>query len=338
MFHKALWYQNFKQTKILMFFLLVLYIIHLPFQAMLQVESWRVELEEFGQINMYYWSSGQTIYFIFSEGALPIFIMIAIIFLACLLIGVERNTRRMDFTFSFPFKRRDIFLSKMIYGMFMIISFHTINFLVAYLILFQSEFRYTLSDVTMTNIYFGPLIVFLFIFTFALFIGTITGEMISQVVLTFIFGIFPLGIAFLIITSMDIHRAQPYYREFPYWVETYTPLFYITSTTNGFINSVLYPLIGLVIFAILSILLYQKNKIEHNGEFLIFKQLHPIFKYGIIICFSLFGGIIISSLAPWGGSQTFQIIGYWIGFVIFALFSYLISRRLLNMNVLVRNK
>ncbi|MDG5786346.1 ABC transporter permease subunit [Evansella sp. AB-P1] len=340
MFHKGLWYQNYKQTKMVVWILLVLFVIHLPFQTILLLESWRSHVKHMNehfpgqQVEFHAFE----IYNLYFQGIFPFIVMFGIIFLACLLIGVERNTRRMDFTFSLPFSRKDMFLSKWLYGMLLIFVFHIVNFFISYFTFMQSEFSSELGKVTLIEIFYGPLIGYLLVFTFALFIGTITGEMISQIALTFIFGIFPIGVMILVQSLIEVHFGYSrFWIENLQWVENITIFNFVLNHQGNEFLDLLYPLIGIALFTILSIFLYERNKIEHNGEFLIFKQLNPIFLVGITICFALLGGIIISSLAPWNAT-TLRIIAYWIGVGIFLLFSYLITRRLLRMNIMIKNK
>src|SRR5690554_5896719 len=116
--------------------------MHLPLQSIFTLETWKETLKrsENGYLPYYYELNSFDVLNIFSQGVFPFFIGVGIIFLAALLIGVERNTRRMDFTFSLPISRRSIYLSKWIYGVLLIIIFHFIFFLIAYWIIQQSEF------------------------------------------------------------------------------------------------------------------------------------------------------------------------------------------------------
>lgn len=331
LFHKALLYQNYKQTKIVVWVLAVLFILALPIQTMFSIESWAsrsysgpdgytFELSEFDILS------------IFSHGLFQLVIPVTIVLLACLLIGVERNTRRMDFTFSLPFSRRQLFLTKWLYGTIIIFVFHGITFLLAYWMMYISEFAYGLSIVTINQIYFGPIVSYILLFTFALFVGTFTGEMVSQFVLTWIFAFFPYGIIFLILYLFDIHYIPSF--PMPDWIHYLNVVYYLVEYHT---TATIWGVIGIILLTVLGVMIYEKNKVEHNGEFLIFKQLHPIFLVWITVYFSLFGGIVVSSIVPWN-ALTLRVIAYWIGFGIFFFFTFIITKRLLNMNVTVKNK
>src|SRR5690554_3343376 len=199
--------------------------MHLPLQAMFAVESWEDHLRRSvsGEFPYTFELYDYDVLGVFSIGAFSFIIGIAIIFFACLLIGVERNTRRMDFTFSLPFTRKDIFLAKWFYGILLIITFHSLSFVVAYWIVRQSEFAYALTMVSSNQIFFGPIVGFIVLFSFALFIGTFTGEMISQIALTVVFSIFPMGFAFLITYSLDIHYITSF--RLPEWIKHLTVVY-----------------------------------------------------------------------------------------------------------------
>lgn len=335
LFHKALLYQNYKQTKIVVWIMLLLFLFAIPIQALFAIESWESQIQNSGAEPYFYTFklSHWDVYSVFAQTEFQFIIAFALTFFACLLIGVERNTRRMDFTFSLPFSRKDLFMTKWMYGVLLILIFHSISFILAYWILNQSQFAYGLSFVNMNEIYFSPIVGFLVIFSFALFIGTITGEMISQFALTWIFSFFPFGFFYLIVTLLDIHFITSF--RLPEWVLRLNMGYYLMEHSN--LMDTIYGILATILFVVIGVMLYEKNKVEHNGEFLIFKQLHPIFLLGITISFSLFGGAIISAFAPWN-AYGLRIVAYWIGFVVFFLFSFIITRRLLNMNVIVKNK
>ncbi|WP_026689007.1 ABC transporter permease subunit [Alteribacter aurantiacus] len=330
MFHKALWIQNYKQSKMLIWILTIIFVIHLPFQTMIAIENWR-------EYPHFYSATEYDIYRLFIGGSLPFFVLIATAILAGLLIGIERNTRRNDFTFSLPFKRGDMYLAKWIYGALSISVIHTVTFFTAYLILFTSEYAYRLQWFSLTELFLTPLIGYVLFFSFAMFIGTIAGEMISQVVLTFIFAIFPFGLFVLLGYGFDLHFRFNW--EPPEWILYAAPLLFpfLNQQDQSLVNPLLVALPWTIATLAIGYFLYQRNKVEHNGEFLLFKQLQPVFLVGIVVCFALLGGMLISAIVPWGMTDL-QVIAYWIGFLVFALFSYLLSRRLLSMNVTVKNK
>ncbi|PYZ98897.1 hypothetical protein CR205_10095 [Alteribacter lacisalsi] len=337
MFHKSLWMQNYKQSKLFVWIIFMILFIHLPLYTMMTLSNWRAREAQPYQ----YYVSEIHVFNIFSGGFLSILMTGAAVVLAALLVGLERNTRRNDFTFSLPIRRRDMFLAKWLLGAGVIFTFHLLNFLPAFFMFQSSEFSHLLTEYSWLTLYLSPVLSFILVYTFALFIGTIAGEMISQVVLTVIFGLFPIGAWFLFLGFFQSHGGRFIY-PLDYNVEQV--LTYMSVLTFPFdhmgTGSDVYPFfligLGIILFLAAGTLLYERTKVEHNGEFLIFKQLTPVFLIGIVICFSLLGGTIIASLFM--GAAPGRIGAFWFGYLVFGFFSYLIAKRLLSMNLTVKNR
>ncbi|TVP81088.1 MAG: hypothetical protein EA344_13265 [Alkalicoccus sp.] len=334
MFNKALWFQNYKQSKFLIWILLALFVVQMPLQAILSVESWQERSERTAYSEEYvYEVQAWDIMQIFSQGMFTVFLAAAIVIFASLLIGLERNTRRSDFTFSLPYSRSSLFLAKWALGSTAVGVFFIMNFLPAYFIIYQSEFREALSLVSSIEIFWAPLLGYIFFFSFSLLVGSITGEMVSQIVLTFIFGFLPIIIFTLIQEFMQVHDFFLFHiGSQPRWIEYATPFFYAAGSMGS-----LPGVIAAVVFTAVCLwggtVLYTKNNLEYNGEFLMFKKLNPVFVVLLTVMISFFGGMIVSSLAPWG-ADALRILSYWIGFTTFMLFALLIIRRLIKMNII----
>ncbi|TMW70282.1 ABC-2 transporter permease [Alteribacter natronophilus] len=341
MFHKALWMQNYKQSKLMVWVIFVIMLFHFPFNAMTTVANMEEQIRLSVLHSYDYTPSGLHAANIFNGGALSLMMIVSTIILASLLIGVERNTRRNDFTFSLPFKRRDLFLAKWLFGTLVIASFHLFHFTLGYVVFSFSDFGYLLNEYGMIELYLSPLLSFILVFSFALFIGTVAGEMISQVVLSFIFGIFPTGFFMLITGFFYAHGGRAIYTyqgiedELVARLTVFSYPFVHTDTAEQGYPLILM-IIGIMVLIYAGTALYNRSRVEHNGEFLLIKELHPVFLVGIVICFALLGGFITSGLFSWSGS--FRLGMYWIGYLTFGLFSYLIAKRLLSMNLTVRNR
>ncbi|SDO28995.1 hypothetical protein [Alkalicoccus daliensis] len=338
MFEKGLWFQNYKQSKFIIWILLVLFVLQMPLQAILSLETWTERAEQAAETDEYvYEVQAWDINQIFSQGMFTVFVAVALVLLASLLIGLERNTRRNDFTFSLPYKRSTLFYAKWALGVTVITGFFALNYIPSYIIIHQSEFAYGLNLVSSLEIFWAPLLGYIFFYTFALLIGAITGEMVSQVVLTFLLGFLPLILLTLFQEFMQVHDffffsigSQPRFI-------TYLTPFYYTIGEMGEMIGIFLAVLFTIICTLGGAALYERNKIEYNGEFLIFKQLNPVFIVILTIIIALFGGLIVSSLAPWG-ANALRIISYWIGFSTFLLFALLLIRRLIIMNITFSGK
>ncbi|MDE5412711.1 hypothetical protein [Alkalihalobacterium chitinilyticum] len=337
MLNKALWMKEFKQTKALIFGLLLLFFFDFPIRVSLSLESWKT-LEEQAAINPDMYGhvivNDYMVRSLFFGGFATFLGLILIVLLAGIMIGSERNTRKNDFSFALPYKRSDMFLTKWLIGFVTITTFYTINYFAAYFLVATSNYSHFLEQFSHVQLFITPLLGFITLFSFAMLIGTIAGEMISQMALTFIFTFFPFGFYFLLQGFWMVHTngylPEPEALTYLVW-----PIYSIDTYSS---KPLLIPIAATIIFTIIATRLYMVNKAEHNGEFLIFKGLQPIFKVGIIVCFSLLGGMLISSLTPYTNGNILTIVFYWIGFLVFAYLSYRLTTRLLTMNVTVKNK
>ncbi|WP_100406834.1 hypothetical protein [Bacillus solitudinis] len=328
---KALVRKEWKQGKVVLMLITLLFIFQYPMRAVLGLQDLRETRNE------NWFMPEHQVPNIFGPGVPTMLIIVFIVLLAVQFIGLERNTRRHDFSFALPFKRRTIFLVKWGLGTSLITAVMFFSFLLAYFLIITSEFAVYLEPYNFLSLILAPWLGYVAMYTFALFIGTITGEMVSQIALTFIFTVFPLGSMVLISQFIDLHFSM--YPRYPEFLQQFVWPMYALSPPGGGSNLSLWiPAIAIVFFVILSQWLYEKNHNEHNGEFLIFKELQPIFRVGIIICFAMLGGMLFSSLVPYSLGNGAQILCYWIGAGIFIFLSYLLTKRLFTMNITVKGK
>ncbi|PRO64669.1 hypothetical protein [Alkalicoccus urumqiensis] len=333
MFKKALWFQNYKQSRFVLGILFVLFVIQMPLQAILTIETWNERAAQADQAEEYvYEVQSWEVEAIFSDDLFSLMVSGAILLLALVLVGLERNTRRNDFTFALPFTRTQLYLAKWLLGTGTILLFFLLNFFPSYFIIQQSDFSYALTLITAPDIFWGPLLGYLFFFSFCLFIASLTGEMMSQTIITLVTAFLPQIIFTLLQELMRVHDFFLFtIGAVPRWVDYLTPGLYAVGEMSDVIGMSLSCIfIGLTLWA--GIFFYHRNRVEYNGEFLLFKQMTVPTAVLLVILVAFFGGMIVSSLAPWG-ANALRIISYWIGFCTFLLFALIVTRRLLTMNV-----
>lgn len=350
MFHKALWMRTFKQGKyvLLLFWLSSLY--KLPYAYYSAAQS-QLRESKMKWDPVYYYS------YSFSTPD-PVIIQSAIlIVLACVLIGWERNTQSADYLFSMPFKRKDIFLTKWAFG---IVNIIIVNFIcwISMWGVKKISFHNAYQDFSPFHTYFVyATIVLIAIYTFSLFIGTITGNIISQGALTIIILYLPYGLALLISGFVFIHTGES--TEDRHKIESKTehslaqisiiaPLdeFFISYNyypkekfdRNGKISRVannnpmehtwvppiwklISPFVYIALFLPIATMLYTQSPNEQNGKILLFPQLQKWFIGCTVLCFALLAG------------RTFGINALWIYYITFlgaGVISYMILTRLLK--------
>lgn len=133
----------------------------------------------------------------------------------------------------------------------------------------------------------------IFVFVLATLIGTVTGISAVQVVLTYIFLIFPAGIMILFYTNIKYliyGFAYDYY--FDQNLMYLTPIARMAEIghTNITPKEVLIYIALTIGFYLLGMFAYQKRPIEGATQAITFRYLKPIFKYGVTFCTMLLGG------------------------------------------------
>lgn len=351
MFHKALWMRTFKQGKyvLLLFWLSSLYMLPYAYYSAAQSElrQSKMKWDDYVYYYNYSFSAPETVVM---QGAI-------LIALACVLIGWERNSQSNDFLFSMPFQRKHIFLTKWLFGITNIIIVNFVCWISMWGIK-KVSFHNAYQDFSPFHTYFVyATIVLIAIYTFSLFIGTITGNIFSQGTLTAVILFLPYGLPLLVSGFLFTHIGGSL--EDRYQIENktinYLEQLSIISPLDRFsiqfdyhpenhfdqhgnkitspnVNPVEYtripstwkllsPFIYIVLFLPIAINLYMKSPNEHNGKILLFPQLQKWLISCTVLCFALLAGRIFGINALWI---------YYISFFIAGFISYIILTRLLK--------
>lgn len=228
-----------------------------------------------------------------SNGLNILFIVGIPITLIAILFAEEKRRKTFEVLQVMPYTRYEIFFNKLLVALASIVLPFIINGLIMILALgFSSSLRMFCSV--------GQVIKWILLFAyyqlpilgFTLIFGTITGTTISHIILSIIFLIFPMGITVLIFWNLgDIGLASSsmFFEELLVDIMKYTPLGVLGNKGTG--AYIIYILASLAMIALAKIL-FDKNKIERNGETLEFENTERFFKVGVSICTALLVGII----------------------------------------------
>ncbi|MDQ0353072.1 ABC-2 type transport system permease protein [Alkalibacillus filiformis] len=328
MFHKALWMKEWKHNLLVSAGFLITLLLAYPLMAFMQFETWR----EWKQFNPEIWEQQKAsqIQFIFEPNFFGMILVGLVILLAGFLIGLERNTKRHDFSMALPYSRKEMFITKYALGLLVITISYNIAYWLMYFAVYQSEFAALLSEVNVSQVFWYPLVTYLVIYSFAMFIGTISGEIKSQIALTLIFLFFPQGFLMLMVGFLEVHGASISNNAFMEWI-TQDLLWpnYLSPFMFDHLNLIT-PVIAAILFTVLALVIYEKSPSEYSGEFLMFRSLHPLFAFGIPLCSALLGGLFLSSLVPYNSTEIVEITLFWLGALIALFFSWKITKKLLN--------
>ncbi|SES66889.1 ABC-2 type transport system permease protein [Salinibacillus kushneri] len=322
MLPKALLIKEWKHAKVIIWAILVVYLIQFPVFISMKMEEWKdYQYESFFQNRMDYEITSAF------TGNFLIVISVGLIFiLAGVLVGLERNSKRHDFSLALPYSKPSMFLTKTFLGLVSVLVSYVISFWIGYFMIWNSEFSYMLNELDLLSTFVAPFLAYFVLFTFAMFIGTIAGEMKSQVALSIIFLFFPVGVMYILSQFWEIHHLGHF--DFPKEImHVFWPT-YLTGTTMEWVE-LLYPVMGGIIFFFAGLKLFERVPAEHSGQFLVFYGLHPVFKIGIPVCSALLGGFLLSGIVPYHASEGIHLIFYWIGALVALVFSWIITKRLL---------
>lgn len=351
MFHKALWMRNQKLAAPAVWAVYLSLFFFLPFFFFGEAQSLQTQVDEFhvkpSQLN-----------FSFHGVQIALFMTLILVGFASLLIGPERTTHSTDLTFSLPFKRKDIFLSKWMFGAVHITTGLLVNLLLCMLIV-----RFTIlneiADASFLLEFMSLVIPFsIAIFTFSMFIGTIAGSMVSQFILSFIFLFFPVGFFSLIGTFLMFHGVdlemlnglnEGSLNTFGDFIATTTlpvtifEFAYYTDVVDNIYGSVsdhtrmpsyltlLSPLIYFAVTFPLGIWFFSCTKNENNGRLLVFEKGKRFFSFGVILCFALAFGMAGGNL--FSSYNNPSLISYYFSASIGAVLSYFVLRKIMNIRL-----
>ena len=265
-------------------------------------------------------SNGANIFFIFG---MPI-ALIAILF------GEEKRKRTFEILKVMPYTRYEIFFNKLLVALASIVLPFVINGLIMILALaFSPNLRmfYSAGQVIkwiLLYIYYQfPILGFTLIF------GTLTANTISHVILTIIFLIFPMGFTTLIFWNLDMFglnlgNINIFVENIYMDIMNYPPLGVLIN--QGAESYIIYTLISFVMI-VLAKILFDKNKIERNGEILEFKNTEGFFKFGVSICTALLMGTIFAWIFNdfVSLSQVSVVLVMLLGYILGGILGYLVA-------------
>ncbi|SFI54231.1 MULTISPECIES: ABC transporter permease subunit [unclassified Bacillus (in: firmicutes)] len=350
MFNKALWMRNWKQGK---------YVIVLFWISTLCLLPYRYYSNALHQAK-YLRETTDTYYSYHLSGDSPTFFpALLLIGLAVILIGWERHNQTNNFLWSMPFKRSHLFSSKWLFGTVHIVSALSISWFLMYII-YKTTIHADYQSFTPFHLYFVYTIMTLIaVYTLSLFIGSITGNIVSQGALSYILLVFPIYISQLAFPFFALHvdlsekEYDKVYRKSSVYIEntsTLSPLMHFNINYDyqpqreaiqdeyGELHvgpayhhipstwTLLSPAIYILICLPLGAYLYACSPNEHNGKILLYQKLHIYFSVCTSICFGLLGSEVFTD-----GSKSVPLhYMYFIGFGIltYAILQWVLKHKL----------
>ena len=325
MFHKALWIRSYKQTKIVIWLLWVVSLLTLPIPYLYQTTTMASRIGH---------SSDYWYFFSYHTSLLPLSALV--ILMGCLLIGLERTNQEMDFMFALPFRRRDLFIVKWLLGAVNIVSITLVNLMLMFLIHQGTIFSSTPSFSPFLTFFGLMVIALLSVYSLTLFIGSFTGGIIMQALLTIAFCFLPWLLSATIFLPFDYlpewhdifrHISPFFIIEHDFLFEQRGQIVHLSSnhpTFATFLSLSCYFIISLP----LGMLLYEQTPGEKNGKIILYKSLEPIFIFIVMAIGGLFGGLISANILSSLGIS--ELMRYYFGFILTAITIYFLLVKLMK--------
>jgi ABC-2 type transport system permease protein len=225
------------------------------------------------------------------------------VFLGVLLFRYMHKKQASDFLHSMPVKRKTLLGHHTIVGLLLLVVPVGLNAIILMTIQAVSGIGdyFNASDV----LSWLGIVLFLnvFMFVITVFTSMITGMFTLHFVFTYIFTLLPAAVMFLGTYNLSIlligFPADYYFKSS---VRAYSPITYfydrfLTGQTGNTVYSQI-SWLTLTIYAAIAILLYiaahwlyVHRRLEETSQSIVYPFLRPVFRFGVIICFMMTGGI-----------------------------------------------
>lgn len=311
-FNKALFKKDWKITRWLTYIMIII----LLFSVTLRISSYYDDYK-YNSLNkeeLINQTKQQISYIlIYFEDRLAIPIIIFPIALTAILFGEEKRRKTFETLAVMPYTKYEIYFNKLLLSIISVILPIVINGIIMLAMLgFNKELRNFYSTIDVLKwawINFYTIIPFLgFSFLFA----TLTGTTLSQIILTGIFLVFPIGFWYLLRFNFWKWGVSDVYI---YKYEVFFEKICLLSAFDGGLSPIYLIIISIGMFVV-SKILFDKNKMERNGETLEFEGIETFFKVGVSICTMLLMGIIFDGVINNGyedKSKMWLVFGYIVG-------------------------
>ncbi|MGE6228128.1 hypothetical protein [Paenibacillus chitinolyticus] len=338
MLSKALWKKDYKQAKLLLWLMPAAGFLFQVFNRMNELIfnpgniKWKLLFNNKGSdtASIYSFGSEFTHY--------RIALAVLVLGVAVLLIGMERRGLHQDFTFSLPFKRTQIYLNKWLLGILFILgSVLFTNALDVSVILLSPYHDYFTLSVHVREVFRSTLILTAW-YTLVLFAGTFTGGALTQILLSLVAGVLPMGLKSMLSSFLSVY--WPGYRELlnpviRYYWHYLSPQVLVTDGSYSPTSLYLFVIctVYILIFLGAGLYAYSKNKPENNGKAILFPFLEPYFLWGAVVCGACFAGMVGKNFtAPYYQYQQngASLYAYGLAFLLGGAIVYFVLRVLLK--------
>ncbi|WP_240375882.1 hypothetical protein [Bacillus piscicola] len=250
----------------------------------------------------------------------------------------------VDMIHSLPIRRGSLFANHMISGLVMLLLPLLITALTAMMVVNSTPLFDYLSAVDIWSWLGVVSVMTVFLFSFSVFVGMMTGMSVAQGILTFILLVLPPALFFLVTENLSMFLygfSQRYYSS--EMITSWSPIMWLAELEYKELaaREVIIYLVLAVLVIFIGWALYRFRSVETASQAITFPALRPIFKYGVAFCTMLVSasyfqiydstgwlifGYVAGSLIGYTVAEiilqkTWRIRGRaWLGYGVFAVF------------------
>lgn len=237
--------------------------------------------------------------FDFEFGIQLIMIITVPVVMAIFLYRFLHVKQAADLMHSLPLKREQIFHFYTLTGFVFLVIPVILIALITVIIhgAFKLELYFQLGDIVSWT---GIVILYNAVFFLSgILMAMVTGISVVQGVLTYIMLLFPAGFTLLVIYNLGLllYGFPSDYFQIRN-IEYLSPISHLALLESKSISAKAILLYIVIVIAayILSLLIYKKRNIESASEAIAFKGLKKVFKFGVVFCMTLLGGMYFDAM------------------------------------------
>ncbi|WP_028596672.1 hypothetical protein [Paenibacillus assamensis] len=321
LFDRGLWWKEFRQARLMLLVMLVVGFFALPYTH-IRYYFIMQSGEPYGELmhiirDLKENPAGFWMVTDLLSSFLATMIVVSLI-LAIYQLGLERHAHRQELSFSLPYSRSQMYITKLLIGITCIVISTLINVLLDIVMLFALDFSFMMMWEDYVTYIGKLLLVVLSAYSIGMFVGTISGSLVAHIAFTFIVIYYPEFIrwSFRTVSHLyDISILQNY--------NQYPLITYFFDMQYGSYHS----LFVLLVTIGLGIVHYRFNHAEHNGKWVVVPIWEKILIIGFAISSGLFFGFYVYH-QHYSGK-----IGYGIGFGVGLIIGYVMIKLLNRLRV-----
>ncbi|KIL36610.1 hypothetical protein SD71_06205 [Cohnella kolymensis] len=299
MWVKTLILREMRQARALLWIVPVAHFITLGF---FRLQRWFLDSPESIDAYTQWAKSVETAYNYgnFEAGARMV-LAISFFILALIQMGGERRNGTQEMLFSMPYARRQIFLSKWLFGAGLLTGSIVLNTIIDMIVMASSPVSahfsvgYHLQEALYSWVTVAA------VYTLALFLGAVSGSIASQTVFSGLVLILPAGLMVLIEQFLRIHNMNNWMalEAVHRWdTRLNLPTYIYASYSSISIGRAVMMCLLLAAAFVGALIAYEHNRTENNGKVANVPLFERILQIGFVVCFALLCGAFLTSMFP----------------------------------------